>query len=40
MPIIEEKESESDVIEEMERQEKEYIKNIDRLEETLEELKL
>lgn len=39
MPTIEERESESDFKEEYERKEKEYKKNIDRLEETLEELK-
>jgi hypothetical protein len=39
MPTIEERESESDVKEELERKEKEYKKNINRLEETLEDLK-
>ena len=39
MPVIEERESESDVREELERKEKEYIKNIERLEDTLEELR-
>jgi hypothetical protein len=35
---IEERESECDVKEELEKKEKEYKKNIERLEETLEEL--
>lgn len=39
MPTIEERESECDVKEELERKEKEYKKNIERLEYTLEELK-
>ena len=39
MPTIEERESESDVKEEIERKEKEYKKNIERLEETLDDLK-
>mmetsp|Transcript_3095 Transcript_3095/g.2075 ORF Transcript_3095/g.2075 Transcript_3095/m.2075 type:complete len:128 (+) Transcript_3095:157-540(+) len=39
MPTIEERESESDVKEELERKEKEYQRNIERLEETLEDLK-
>jgi vacuolar-type H+-ATPase subunit I/STV1 len=39
MPIIEERDSEFDVREELEKKEKEYKKNIERLEEHLEELK-
>ena len=39
MPTIEERESESDVKEEYERKEKEYRRNIERLEESLNDLK-
>lgn len=39
MPVIEERESESDVKEELERKEKDYLRNIERLEETLDDLK-
>lgn len=39
MPVIEERESESDVKEELERKEKEYQRNIERLEDTLEDLR-
>lgn len=39
MPVIEERDSEFDVREELEKKEKEYKKNIERLEEHLDELK-
>ena len=39
MPTIEERESESDIKEELERKEKEYKKSIERMEESLEDLK-
>ncbi len=39
MPVIEERESESDVKEELERKEKDYLRSIERLEDTLDELK-
>ncbi len=37
MPVIEERDSESDVREELERKEKDYRKEIERLEEMLDE---
>ena len=39
MPVIEERESECDVKEVLERKEKDYLKNIERLEYTLEDLR-
>lgn len=39
MPTIEERDSEADIREELERKEKEYIRNIERLEDALEDLK-
>jgi hypothetical protein len=39
MPVIEERDSEFDVREELEKKEKEYKRNIERLEEHLDELK-
>ena len=39
MPTIEERESESDIKEEFERKEKEYLRQIERLEDTLEGLR-
>ena len=39
MPVIEERDSEFDVKEELEKKEKEYKRNIERLEEHLEQLK-
>lgn len=39
MPVIEERESECDVKEELERKEKDYLRNIERLEYTLEDLR-
>ena len=39
MPTIEERESESDMKEEYERKEKDYRRNIERLEDALDDLK-
>ena len=39
MPTIEERDSEADNREELERKEKDYMRNIERLEDHLEELK-
>lgn len=39
MPTIEERDSEADVREELERKEKDYMRNIERLEDTLDDLK-
>lgn len=39
MPTIEERDSEADVREELERKEKEYLRNIERLEDMLDDLR-
>ncbi len=39
MPTIEERDSEADVREELERKEKDYLRNIERLEDMLDDLR-